>query len=184
MGSRLTRIATKNGDAGLTSLGDGSRVEKNSPRVEVLGTIDELNSWIGAVVALCEDIDVRRDLSAVQNSLFDLGAGVSLPSSQILTKAHVEEVETIFERLHARLPAQREFVLPGGTSAAAFAHIARSVCRRAEREFLSLQEVDPQPATDALAFLNRLSDVLFELARAINLSLGVSEIQWAPKPKT
>lgn len=181
MGQRLTRIVTKKGDRGFTSLADGSRVDKNSPRIEMLGTVDELNSWIGAVASSSKNESIRTKLYVIQNGLFDLGAGISTPSAAILSDDHVNDLDTIFEELHSSLPPQKEFILPGGSMTAAFAHVARSVCRRAEREFLSLQDVDPQPSEHALAYLNRLSDVLFEVARLTNQSLGIREANWTPR---
>ena len=180
---RLTRIYTRAGDAGETSLGDGSRVSKLDPRIAACGTVDELNALVGLVIAGdCPD-PIRGLLLRVQNELFDLGADLSVPLEHEgrlrVTQGQVDDLERDCDRFNADLPELRSFVLPGGTEAAARLHVARTVCRRAEREALvaaDAQGVDPL----ALVYLNRLSDLLFILARAANAAAGHEEPLWRP----
>jgi cob(I)alamin adenosyltransferase len=180
---RLTKIYTRGGDTGETSLGDGSRVSKLDPRIAAYGTVDELNATLGLVVAgACTDA-IRDVLERLQNELFDLGADLSVPLDHDdrlrVTLGQVERLEDDCDRFNAELPELRSFVLPGGTEAAARLHAARNVCRRAEREALvaaGAHEVNPV----ALAYLNRLSDLLFILARAANAADGHEEPLWRP----
>jgi cob(I)alamin adenosyltransferase len=180
---RLTKIYTRGGDAGQTSLGDGSRVSKLDPRVGAYGAVDELNSYVGLVLALRElDPEVHETLARVQNELFDLGADLSVPfapgdSRLRVTQAQVDRLEADCDRFNERLPELKSFVLPGGTEPAARLHVARAVCRRAE---LVSRAAAEETAIDPLApiYLNRLSDLLFILARAAN-SDG-SEPLWRP----
>jgi cob(I)alamin adenosyltransferase len=180
---RLTKIYTRAGDAGETSLGDGSRVSKLDCRIASFGTVDELNSLIG--VALAGDVpDAYRDtLARVQNELFDVGADLSVPwgiaDRLRITQPRVDELERDCDRFNAELPELRSFILPGGTETAARLHVARTVCRRAEREVIAAQdEVDLNPLV--LPYLNRLSDLLFILARAANAAAGSDEPLWRP----
>jgi cob(I)alamin adenosyltransferase len=180
---RLTRIYTRAGDAGETSLGDGSRVPKTDPRIEAYGTVDELNSFLGLALAGGLSEEFRPWLEQVQNDLFDLGADLSVPLADDrrerlrVTKPQVERLEELCDLVNARLEPLRSFVLPGGTEAASRLHVARAVCRRAERRAAALaQAEDVNPA--ALAYLNRLSDLLFVLARAANA--GSQEPLWRP----
>ena len=180
---RLTKIYTRGGDAGDTSLGDGSRVSKLDPRIAACGTVDELNALVGLVIAGdCPD-PIRGLLLRVQNELFDLGADLSVPLEHEgrlrVTQGQVDDLERDCDRFNADLPELRSFVLPGGTEAAARLHVARTVCRRAEREALvaaDAQGVDPL----ALVYLNRLSDLLFILARSANAAAGHEEPLWRP----
>jgi cob(I)alamin adenosyltransferase len=180
---RLTKIYTRGGDAGATSLGDGSRVSKLDERIAAYGTVDELNSVIGlVVVGDCPD-PIRDVLLRVQNELFDLGADLSVPLEQggrlRVTQKQVDELERDCDRFNADLPELKSFVLPGGSESAARLHVARTVCRRAERESLGAAQVhavDPL----ALVYLNRLSDLLFILARAANAAAGHEEPLWRP----
>jgi cob(I)alamin adenosyltransferase len=180
---RLTRIYTRAGDAGETSLGSGARVPKTDPRIEAYGTVDELNSLLGVVLAGELSEEVRPWLEEVQNDLFDVGADLSVPLSDErrsrlrVTPGQVERLEELCDRVNERLEPLRSFVLPGGTEAAARLHVARAVCRRAERRAAALaQAQDANPA--ALAYLNRLSDLLYILARAANA--GSQEPLWRP----
>jgi cob(I)alamin adenosyltransferase len=182
---RLTRIYTRAGDAGETSLGDGSRVSKADLRIEVYGTVDELNSFLGVVLAGDVPAEFRPWLEQVQNDLFDLGADLAVPLEDEkrerlrVTEAQVERLEQLCDLVNARLEPLKSFVLPGGCEAAARLHVARSVCRRAERLAVALsasQSVSPT----ALAYLNRLSDLLFILARAANADAGSPEPLWRP----
>jgi cob(I)alamin adenosyltransferase len=180
---RLTKIYTRGGDAGQTSLGDGSRVAKLDGRIAAYGTVDELNAVLGVVVSGECAQEIREVLVRVQNELFDLGADLSVPLEHEgrlrTTQEQVDELEADCDRFNAELPELKSFVLPGGTNVAASLHVARTVCRRAERETLAAStEHDLNPL--ALVYLNRLSDLLFILARAANASAGVEEPLWRP----
>jgi cob(I)alamin adenosyltransferase len=180
---RLTRIYTRGGDRGETSLGDGSRVSKLDCRIGAFGTVDELNSALGVVLAGDVSIAVREPLERVQNELFDVGADLSVPWGVTdrlrVEQAMISRLEELCDRFNAELPELRSFVLPGGTESAARLHVARTICRRAEREvLLGAQEVELNPLV--LAYLNRLSDLLFILARTANALAGVDEPLWKP----
>jgi cob(I)alamin adenosyltransferase len=180
---RLTRIYTRGGDAGETSLGDGSRVSKLDCRIGAFGTVDELNSALGVVLAGEVPAGMRGVLERVQNELFDVGADLSVPWGVTdrlrVEEGMVERLEADCDAFNAGLPELRSFVLPGGTEAAARLHVARTVCRRAEREvLLGAREVELNPLV--LRYLNRLSDLLFILARAANAGAGVEEPLWKP----
>ena len=179
---RLTRIYTRGGDAGETSLGDGSRVPKLDLRLAAYGTVDELNAMLGVVLAGECPVGIRDGLTRVQNELFDLGADMSVPLEHEgrlrTTQEQVDALELDCDRFNAELPELKSFVLPGGTQAAAQLHVARTVCRRAEREALAAStEHALNPL--ALVYLNRLSDLLFILARTANASAG-DEPLWRP----
>jgi len=180
---RLTRIYTRGGDAGETSLGDGSRVSKTDPRVEAYGAVDELNSTIGFALAGGLPESMRSPLERIQNELFDLGADLSVPFDDDrtertrVTQEQIEELERLCDSHNAELSELRSFVLPGGTEAGARLHLARAVSRRAERIALAAaRERDVNPL--ALVYVNRLSDLLFILARAANS--GGEEALWKP----
>ena len=177
MGKRLTKIYTRTGDAGTTGLADGSRVAKNTPRIEAIGQVDELNSALG--VLLSEDMpDVVRDcLSGVQHDLFDFGGELSVPGHAIMSAAHSKRLEDALDAFNAKLPALKEFVLPCGSRAAGLAHVARAVCRRAERALVALAKTHSL-APPLLQYLNRLSDLLFVLARVLNRNAGGNDIYW------
>ena len=179
MGNRLTKIVTRTGDDGTTGLGDGTRVGKDAPRVAVLGDIDELNSLLGVVLAEPLPDGVRKALLAVQNDLFDLGGEMSIPGRSALWNAHVTELERRIGSLNKALPALKEFILPGGTRAGAACHLARTVCRRAERSLVALGRVEGVSAL-SIQYLNRLSDFLFIAARTINAAGEAPEPQWKP----
>ena len=180
---RLTRIYTRGGDAGETSLGDGSRVSKLDGRIEAFGTVDELNAAIGVVLAGGVPGELRSVLERVQNELFDVGADLSVPAGVDgrlrVEQSMVDRLEQDCDRFNAELPELRSFVLPGGTTAAAGMHVARTICRRAERETLRAArntEVGPLVAV----YLNRLSDLLFILARSANALSQHDEPLWKP----
>ena len=180
---RLTRIYTRTGDTGETSLGDGSRVPKLDPRIGAFGTVDELNSLIGLALEAGLEADARGTLDRVQNELFDLGADLSVPFEAggrlRIEQDAVEQLEADCDRFNAALEPLKSFVLPGGTEAAARLQVARAVCRRAEREALAASEqVEVNPM--ALVYLNRLSDLLFILARSANAAAGREEPLWKP----
>jgi cob(I)alamin adenosyltransferase len=180
---RLDRIYTRGGDGGETSLGDGSRVSKTDPRIEAYGTVDELNSAIGFALAGDLPAASRQWLERIQNELFDLGADLSVPFSDEkkerlrITQGQVDRLEDLCDRANEGLDPLRSFVLPGGTEAAARLHLARTVCRRAERLAVGLAALDSVNPL-ALAYLNRLSDLLFILARDANA--GSPEPLWQP----
>ena len=180
---RLTRIYTRGGDAGETSLGDGSRASKLDARIAAFGTVDELNAAIGVVLAGEPDASVRNVLERVQNELFDLGADLSVPAHVEgrlrVEQSVVDRLEEDCDRFNADLPELKSFVLPGGTGAAAMLHVARTICRRAEREALvAAQEHELGPLV--VVYLNRLSDLLFILARTANARAGHDEPLWKP----
>jgi cob(I)alamin adenosyltransferase len=180
---RLTRIYTRGGDAGETSLGDGSRASKLDERIAAFGTVDELNALIGLVLAGACPQDVRDVLGRVQNELFDLGADLSVPLEREgrlrVTQQQVDALERECDRFNESLPELKSFVLPGGGEAAARLHVARTVCRRAERDALAAAQVhELNPVV--LVYLNRLSDLLFILARAVNAADGREEPLWRP----
>ncbi len=180
MGHRLSRITTRTGDAGDTGLGDGSRVAKDAPRIQALGDIDELNSAIGMVLAEDVPSDLRQALLAVQQDLFDLGGELCIPGHRILREAQVERLEALTAEQNAQLAPLKEFILPGGSRAAAAAHLARTVCRRAERSVVALgrNETVGEPVRQ---YLNRLSDLLFVLGRVLNRSAGRDDVLWQHK---
>ena len=179
MGHRLSKITTRTGDAGETGLGDGSRVAKDSPRVQALGDVDELNSAIGLMLAEEVPPALREVFSLVQNDLLDLGGELSIPGHALLKPARVEALEAAVESWNADLEPLKEFILPGGTRAAAAAHLARTICRRAERSLVTLAK-EESVTTPSLQYLNRLSDLLFVAARTINREAGQPERQWRP----
>jgi cob(I)alamin adenosyltransferase len=177
---RLTRIYTRAGDQGETSLGDGSRVSKLDCRIGAFGTVDELNSALGVILAGDVPDAMREPLGQIQNELFDVGADLSVPWGVTdrlrVEQPSIDRLEELCDRFNADLPELRSFVLPGGTETAARLHVARTICRRAEREvLLGAQDVELNPLV--LAYLNRLSDLLFILARAAN---GGEEPLWEP----
>lgn len=178
MGNRLSRIYTRTGDDGSTGLGDGSRVGKDSPRVNAYGTVDELNSTIGMLLAADGVTDeVREVLTQVQHDLFDLGGELCIPGSRVITGEHTGRLERDLDRFNADLPRLKEFILPGGGPAAAACHVARTVCRRAERQVWTL--VDGQHvAPEVPRYLNRLSDLLFVIARVLARLESGSEVLW------
>lgn len=185
---RLTRIYTKGGDKGETSLGDGARVAKHDPRVAAYGTVDEANAAIGlARLQLSDDqSDADAILGRVQNDLFDLGADLCRPESETppkhsplrVTAGQVARLEGEIDRINADLAPLTSFVLPGGTAGAAYLHLARTVARRAEREMTALAETEAVNP-EAIRYINRLSDLLFVLARALNDG-GAQDVLWAP----
>ena len=182
MGHRLSKIATRTGDAGETGLGDGSRVSKAALRVHALGDIDELNSTLGLVLAEEAPPELREALLEVQQDLFDLGGEVSIPGHRLLGEAQVRRLDEWLEQWNRDLPPLREFILPGGSRAAAAAHLARTVCRRAERSLVALAGKETV-GEEARRYLNRLSDVLFVAGRLLNRHAGRGDVQWRHKRK-
>jgi cob(I)alamin adenosyltransferase len=177
MGHRLSKIVTKTGDNGTTGLGDGSRVAKDSARIAAIGEVDEVNSTLGMLLAEDLPAPVRDCLTAVQHDLFDLGGELSIPGYAAVTDVQVARLEDAVEHFNADLSPLKEFILPGGTRAAAIAHVARTVCRRAERALVHLAATDPV-RDPARRYLNRLSDLLFVLARNLNRAAGRADVLW------
>jgi cob(I)alamin adenosyltransferase len=180
---RLTKIYTRGGDAGETSLGDGARVSKLDARISAFGTVDEVNAAVGVVLAGECPAEIRDVLERVQNELFDVGADLSVPIEREarlrVTQSQVDGLERDCDRFNESLPELKSFVLPGGTETAARLHVARSACRRAEREAIAAANVVGVDPT-ALVYLNRLSDLLFILARSANAAAGRDEPLWRP----
>jgi cob(I)alamin adenosyltransferase len=177
MGHRLSKIYTRTGDAGTTGLGDGGRTSKNGARIRAIGDVDELNCVIG--VLLCESLapGIHDTLRSVQHDLFDLGGELSIPGSTLLPDGAVKRLEAAIDQWNEDLPPLKEFILPGGSRAAAACHLGRAVCRRAERAIVELSEGEGAGAL-ALGYINRLSDLLFVLARALARADGGAEILW------
>jgi len=177
MGHRLSKITTRTGDAGETGLGDGSRRPKDDPRVAALGEIDELNSALGLVLAEEVPAGIRKALERVQHDLFDLGGELSIPGHAMLTADKIERLEKDLAAWNGALAPLKEFILPGGTRAAAAAHLARTVCRRAERSVVALGRAETVSPL-ARQYLNRLSDLLFVAGRTLNREAGRGDVQW------
>ncbi len=178
MANRLSVIATRTGDDGTTGLGDGSRTPKDAPRIAAMGDVDELNSVIG--VLLTEDLpaEIATDLLGIQHDLFDMGAELCIPGHTALTDEHIAHLDARLAHYNATLPPLREFILPGGSRGSAEAHVARTVCRRAERAVVALARIDPVNPP-VRQYLNRLSDLMFVLARCINQHAGQKDTFWA-----
>ena len=177
MGHRLSKIYTRTGDDGSTGLGDGSRVGKDALRVEAYGSIDEANSAIGLVLACELPTRVRDLLLAVQHELFDLGGELCVPGMQLVDADDVRRLEEALDELYADLPPLKDFILPGGGIAAAHCHLARTITRRAERCVVALARVEAVSA-DVLGYINRLSDLLFVVARVLAREAGAGEVLW------
>ena len=177
MGNRLSKIYTRTGDDGSTGLGDGSRVSKDSARVTAYGTVDEANSAIGLVLACDIPDEVRQVLVSVQHQMFDLGGELCIPGHAAIDDDDVARLEQHLDRFNADLPPLKEFILPGGGLAAAHCHLARTICRRAERESVTLSHHDAV-RPEAIRYLNRLSDLLFVLARVLARASGHGEVLW------
>lgn len=177
MGHRLSKIYTRTGDDGTTGLGDGTRVSKDSLRVEAYGTVDELNSVIGLLLTHTLPEEIHECLVGVQHRLFDLGGELCLPGHTAIKQHHVKELEQILDDLNANLSPLKDFILPGGSTAAAVCHVARSVCRRAERRIISLSKQE-QVSEVAIHYLNRLSDLLFVIGRTLNAEADYSDVLW------
>jgi cob(I)alamin adenosyltransferase len=177
MGHRLSKITTRTGDAGTTGLGDGSRVSKDSLRIAALGDVDELNSLLGLL--LCEDLasEERQLLLDIQHDLFDLGGELAVPGGIFLKESQPGRLEEAVERYNGDLKPLAEFILPGGSRAASLAHLARTVCRRAERAAVALGQAEAVTETTR-KYLNRLSDLLFVLGRWLNKAAGGGDVLW------
>lgn len=178
MGNRLSKIYTRTGDDGSTGLGDGSRVSKDSARVDAYGTVDEANSAIGVVLAAANvPEDIRALLTTVQHQMFDLGGELCIPGHAAITAADVDALEVQLDHYNDPLPALKDFILPAGGEAAARCHLARTIVRRAERETVALSRHEAV-RPEAIRYLNRLSDLLFVLARVLARADGHGEVLW------
>ncbi len=177
MGNRLSKIYTRTGDQGTTGLGDGSRINKDSLRVEAMGDVDELNSVLGIMLTDELPEPIRIALTRVQHDLFDLGGEICIPGHAMVKAERVTDLENTLDTLNDVLEPLKEFILPGGTQAAAYCHLARTVCRRAERTLIKLGREEAVTEV-SLKYLNRLSDLLFVMCRSINYAAGVSDVLW------
>ncbi|MEI8362452.1 MAG: cob(I)yrinic acid a,c-diamide adenosyltransferase [Betaproteobacteria bacterium] len=177
MGNRLSKIYTRTGDDGTTGLGDGSRINKDSLRVEAMGDVDELNSVIGMMMTENVPDHLVTTLTQIQHDLFNVGGEICIPGYVILQKTRIDDLEAVIDHLNDHLAPLKEFILPGGTKAAACCHLARTVCRRAERKLVELHR--NEKVTDiSLQYLNRLSDLLFVMCRTINKEANVVDVLW------
>jgi len=177
MGNRLSKIATRTGDKGTTGLGDGSRVDKDNVRIQAIGEVDELNSNLGVLLAEPLPDEMREELVSIQHDLFDLGGELCIPGYQMIKEEHVERLDALLAKYNATLPALTEFILPAGSRAAAVSHVCRTVCRRAERAIVTLgktETINDFPRQ----YVNRLSDLMFVLARVLNRFAGGSDVLW------
>ena len=183
MGNRLSKIYTRTGDDGTTGLGDGSRVAKDSARVAAYGTVDEANSALGLLLATDLPADIAELLTTVQHQLFDLGGELCIPGHAAIQDADIVGLEQVLDRYNAPLPPLKDFILPGGGDAAARCHLARTIVRRAERETVTLARHDAV-RPEAIRYLNRLSDLLFVLARVLARASGHGETLWKHARRT
>jgi len=178
MGHRLTKIYTRTGDNGTTGLGDGARVDKDDPRMEAIGTLDELNSLLGMLLACPLPERIPAILTDIQHDLFDLGGELSMPGAQTIADTQVTKLEKTLDDINWTLPPLKEFILPAGDQATATCHLARAVCRRAERRMVTLDHGETlNPAS--IRYINRLSDLLFVMARFIAREAGEGEVFWS-----
>lgn len=177
MGNRLSKIYTRTGDSGTTGLGDGSRVNKDSLRVDAMGDVDELNAVIGILLTEPLDDQVAEVLTRIQHDLFDLGGEICIPGHAMVKAERVSALESILDAWNDELEPLKEFILPGGTRASAYCHLARTVCRRAERQLTRLNRNEPVTEV-SMHYLNRLSDLLFVLCRILNKQAGRADVLW------
>lgn len=177
MGNRLSRIYTRTGDDGTTGLGDGSRIGKDSLRVDAMGDVDELNAVIGILMTEPLSPEVKAYFIDIQHDLFDLGGEICIPGHTMVKAERVATLENVLDQLNDSLEPLKEFILPGGSKAAAYCHLARTVCRRAERQLIRLNREEPITAV-SLQYLNRLSDFLFVVSRSINKADGHADVLW------
>jgi len=177
MGNRLSKIYTRTGDDGTTGLADGSRTDKDSQRMEAIGTVDELNSTIGMILSHPVPNDIIKYLDMIQHDLFDLGGELAIPTYNIMKPEHTQVLEKQLDELNKDLPYLKEFILPAGGKATSCCHLARCICRRAERRCVTLNR-DEKLNSNILTYLNRLSDLLFVMARTLARHEGGSEVFW------
>ena len=177
MANRITKVYTRTGDFGTTGLGNGSRLDKSSARITAIGEIDELNSLIGIIISQQIPDELKEHLVNVQHILFDIGGELSLPGESIVEDKCIRDLEHLIDAYNNELPALKEFILPGGISAAAYCHFARAVCRRAERRLVVLYQRE-LVNKHTLGYINRLSDYLFVIARVLNRINKTEEHYW------
>lgn len=177
MGNRLSRIYTRTGDDGTTGLGDGTRTNKDSLRVEAMGDVDELNAVIGLILTESISVSISETLTLVQHDLFNIGGEICIPYHVMLLPNCVDTLERILDELNEELEPLKEFILPGGSRAGSYCHLARTVCRRAERKLIALSRVE-HVTPESLRYLNRLSDLLFVMCRVINKQAGFNDVLW------
>jgi len=182
MAPRLSKIVTRTGDKGTTGLSDGSRLDKDHARIEAIGTIDELNSIIGIILANSKVESISQVLISIQHDLFNFGGELATPGRCILKNEDVEKLEHAVTTYNENLPPLKEFILPGGSLVAANLHLARTVCRRAERVLVGLNKISPVSG-HLLKYINRLSDLFFILARVVNKQSGISDVLWQAEKK-
>ena len=180
MGNRLSKIYTRTGDDGTTGLGDGTRVAKDSLRVQAMGDVDELNSVIGLLLTEPVSDKIRSTLTEIQHDLFNIGGEICIPNYEMVQAERVTALEAILDDFNDTLTPLKEFILPGGSRAASYCHLARTVCRRAERTMHALNALE-KITEISLQYINRLSDLLFVLCRVINKEAGVSDVLWNNK---
>lgn len=181
--TRLDKIYTRSGDSGMTSLALGARVSKTDDRIAALGEVDELNCQIGVVIAhLPQSHSITGELKLIQNTLFDIGGELAMntPDYPKLAQAKIDNLEQALDKLNSQIPPLKEFVLPGGTIAAAHCHLARAVCRRVERQIIALSSTDSEQHPTLTKYINRLSDFLFVAARSLALENNGKEVLWQP----
>lgn len=180
MANRLSKIYTRTGDSGTTGLGDGSRINKDSLRIDAMGDVDELNAVIGLLLSEPLPELIRSTLDDVQHDLFDVGGEICIPGYAMLKTERITSLENTLDELNEHLPALKEFILPGGSRASAYCHLARTVCRRAERAMIKLNRDEPVTIV-SLQYINRLSDLLFVMCRSINQAANVADVLWHNK---
>ena len=177
MANRLSKIYTRTGDMGTTGLGDGTRVAKDSLRVVAMGDVDELNSVLGLLLTEPVSAKIRDCLTGIQHDLFNMGGEICMPGYDLIKPEQVTALETILDEWNDTLPALKEFILPGGSRAAAYCHLARTICRRAERQLHTLNSHE-KITEISLQYINRLSDLLFVLCRILNVEAGMPDVLW------
>ena len=177
MGNRLSKLYTRTGDDGTSGLSDGKRIPKNHQRMNAMGSVDELNSVIGLMICKLEDSDLSQFYVGVQHDLFNIGGEISMPGHSFISEAKITGLEQKIDHFNETVEPLKDFILPGGSEAAAICHMARATARRAERDVISLHQLDPVSDTTR-RYLNRLSDLLFVSARIINHQLGREDVLW------
>ena len=177
MGNRLSKIYTRTGDDGTTGLGDGTRVAKNSLRVQAMGDVDELNAVIGMLLTEPVSTSIQTCLTEIQHDLFNLGGEICMPDMSLIKAERIDALEMQLDAWNEQLTPLKEFILPGGSRAAAYCHLARTVCRRAERTMHTLDAEEKLTAT-SLQYINRFSDLLFVLCRVLNQEAGINDVLW------
>lgn len=177
MGNRLSKIYTRTGDGGTTGMADGSRVTKDSLRMHAIGDVDELNSMIGVVIHKSQPDEIKENMITIQHDLFNLGGQLAMPDYEMINQQRIEWLENTLDKMNQQLEPLKEFILPGGAEEACFCHMARTICRRAERSLVSLNS-ETVIHHDLLAYINRLSDWLFVAGRILNKTKSIDEVYW------